>query len=137
MEVQPSGSSHTCLFCDPNRPLTDPLSMEYSKKGRKKCPVFRSLKVGLDSTSYCATSLKAPEARGFAAAGVIFVARNRSTAEPEFLLARELKSCDGFPPVDKLNFPGGRRVMVSQLAIDVAVRRRARKQGTSSTTARR
>ena len=59
---------------------------------------------------------------------MIFVTRHRSK-EPEFLLARELKACDRRAAQDRLNFLGGKRLMASQGALDVAVQRSMKETG--------
>ena len=121
-------SGGLCLFCDPAiTAITDPHSQRYTHE-RRRCPLFRSLKAGLNPNSYCSTHLNESEARGFAAAGVIFVSRNRGT-EPEFLLARELKMSDNDGQQERLNFLGGKRLLSSQLAIDVAVQKANQETG--------
>jgi len=95
---------------------------------RKTCTVFRSVKQGLNPRSYCSTSLARSEEIGFAAAGVIFVTRRRGK-EPEFLLAREMKTSDDIGMQDQLNFLGGKRVLHPQTALDVAVQKARKETG--------
>ena len=117
-----------CLFCDPAiKAVDDPPSQPYSHD-RKQCPVFRSLKASLNGRSYCSTRLQESEARGFAAAGVIFVTRRRSK-EPEFLLSRELKKDDRTGLDDRLCFLGGKRLTRLETALEVAVRRARKETG--------
>jgi len=97
-----------CLFCDPETqgttyPYPEQSTATYLHE-RRFCPVFRTLKQGLNPRSYCDARLKPSEKLGFAAAGVIFVTRSRGT-EPEFLLAREYKSRDGGLEQNKLYVP--------------------------------
>ena len=117
-----------CLFCDPAIKAIDDQPSQPYDHDRKKCPVFRSLKGRLNGRSYCSTHLEDSEAQGFAAAGVIFVTRKRSK-EPEFLLSRELKKHDRSGLDDKLCFLGGKRLMSSETALDVAVRRARKETG--------
>ena len=70
-------SSGLCLFCDPAVSTSIDAPSTLYTHDRKKCPVFRFLKAGLNERSYCSTGLEASEAKGFAAAGVIFVTRIR------------------------------------------------------------
>eukprot|EP00966_Prymnesium_polylepis_P197566 4578404-Prymnesium_polylepis.2 len=117
-----------CLFCDPAlKAIEDPPSQPYAHD-RKQCPAFRSLKAGLNGRSYCSTHLEDSEARGFAAAGVIFVTRKRGS-DPEFLLSRELKKDDRSGLDDKLCFLGGKRLLRSETALNVAVRRARKETG--------